>query len=63
MATNHDHFFSFRIDLDVNGQLNSFVYEQLKPERLDSGNARTSVWVVDSKTADTEDAAQMVIDI
>ena len=63
VATNHDHFFSFRLDLDVNGQQNSFVHEQLKPERVESESGRKSVWVVDSSTAPTEDAAKMVIDI
>ena len=63
VATNHDHFFSFRLDLDVDGQQNTFVYEQLKPERLESETGRTSVWVVDSRVAATEDAAKMAIDI
>ena len=63
VAVNHDHFFSFRLDLDVDGQLNSFVYDQLKPERVESEGGRKSVWVVDSTTAESEDAAQMVIDI
>ncbi len=63
VATNHDHFFSFRLDLDVDGQSNSFVSEQLKTERLDSESGRKSVWVVDSTTADSEDAAKMVIDM
>ena len=63
VATNHDHFFSFRLDLDVDGQSNSFVSEQLKTEEVDSEGGRKSVWVVDSTTADTEDAAKMVIDI
>jgi len=63
VATNHDHFFSFRMDLDVDGQQNSFVYDQLKTERLDSESGRKSVWVVDSTEAPSEEAAKMVIDI
>jgi len=63
VATNHDHFFSFRLDLDVDGPMNSFVYEQLKQEKLGSESARKSVWVVDSTTADSEDAAKMTIDL
>ena len=63
VATNHDHFFSFRLDLDVDGQQNSFMYEQLKLERLESETGRKSVWVVDSTEATSEEAAKMVIDI
>ena len=63
VATNHDHFFSFRLDLDVDGQENSFIYEQLKTKRLDSESGRKSLWVVETSTAPTEDVAKMVIDI
>ncbi|MFQ5967030.1 MAG: tyramine oxidase [Acidimicrobiia bacterium] len=63
VATNHDHFFSFRLDLDIDGRRNSFVSEQLQNEQVESEDGRTSVWVVESTTAVTEQAAQMVIDI
>lgn len=63
VATNHDHFFSFRLDLDVDGQQNSFVYEQLKPEQLGPGSDRKSIWVLDTNTAQTEDVAKLVIDM
>ena len=63
VATNHDHFFSFRLDLDVDGQENSIVYEQLRTEPVDSDGGRKSVWVVDSTTALSEDTAKQVIDI
>jgi primary-amine oxidase len=63
VATNHDHFFSFRLDLDVDGQQNTFVSERLTTERVDSGNGRKSVWVVESTTAESEDEAKMVIDL
>ena len=59
VAINHDHFFSFRIDLDVDGQRNSFVYDGLKPERLGEQSPRKSVWVVDSRTVATEKAAKL----
>ena len=63
VAINHDHFFSFRIDLDVDGQQNSLVYERLISRRLDDQNPRKSVWVVDSQTATTEEDAKLPIDI
>jgi len=63
VATNHDHFFSFRLDLDVDGQANTFVSEQLKQERVDTQDGRKSVWVVESTTAASEAEAKMVIDM
>ena len=63
VAINHDHFFCFRIDLDVNGQQNSFLYERLKTKRLVKPNPRKSVWVVDSRTAATEQAAKFRINL
>ena len=63
VAVNHDHFFSFRLDLDVDGQRNSFIQEQLVPERLEEESPRKSVWVVDSQLASTEEAAKLRISI
>ncbi len=63
VAINHDHFFSLRIDLDVDGQQNSFLYERLKPERLAQQSPRRSVWVVQTQTAATEQAAKLRINI
>jgi primary-amine oxidase len=63
VAVNHDHFFSFRLDLDVDGRQNSFVYEQLKTQLVESDGGRKSVWVVESTTASTEDAAKFTLDI
>ena len=63
VAINHDHFFSFRIDLDVDGPQNSFVHDRLKPKRLAEDSPRTSVWVVDTQTVTTEQAAKLRIDI
>lgn len=61
VAINHDHFFCFRIDLDVDGQENSFVYERLKSERLGKRSPRRSIWIIDSHTAATEQAAKLRI--
>ena len=63
IAINHDHFFCFRIDLDVDGQQNSFLYDRLKPERLGQQSPKRSVWVVETWTAGTEPAAKLRINI
>jgi len=63
VAINHDHFISYRLDLDVDGQQNSFVYESLTPERLDGQSPRKSIWVLDSHTAATEEDAKLQINI
>jgi primary-amine oxidase len=63
VAINHDHFISYRLDLDVDGQQNSFVYESLTTERLDGQSPRKSIWVVDSHTAATEEDAKLQINI
>jgi primary-amine oxidase len=63
VAINHDHFISYRLDLDVDGQQNSFVYEPLTPERLDGESPRKSIWVLDSRTAATEEDAKLQLNI
>ena len=63
VAVNHDHFFSFRLDLDVDGRQNSFVDERLKTEVVDAPNPRASLWIVDARTAATEQAARRRVSI
>jgi primary-amine oxidase len=38
VGVNHDHFFSFRLDLDVDGTANSFVRDKLRMKRLPPGS-------------------------
>ena len=61
VAINHDHFFSFRIDLDVDGQENTFIAERLIPERLGDQSPRKSIWVVDTQTASNEEDAKLQV--
>lgn len=63
VATNHDHFFSFRLDLDVDGIRNSFLSERLVTERVATEDGRRSVWVVERTEAATEGEAKLVIDV
>jgi len=62
VAVNHDHYFSFRLDLDVDGSTNSFVIDRLKSVTLPEDNPRRSVWVADETVAGTESEAQLTID-
>jgi primary-amine oxidase len=62
VAVNHDHFFSFRLDLDVDGMQNSMQIDRLQTQRLAEDHPRKSLWVVDSGVAQTESNAQLRID-
>jgi primary-amine oxidase len=63
VAVNHDHFFSFRLDLDVDGITNSFVADRLVTESLPDTHPRKSIWVIDSETAQTEHEAKLRINL
>lgn len=54
VGVNHSHFFSFRLDLDVDGAANSLLVDRLKTETLPADNPRRSVWRVETLTAATE---------
>jgi primary-amine oxidase len=54
VAVNHDHFFSYRLDVDVDGTSNSLVVDQLTKKRLPATHARKSIWVTSSRTASVE---------
>ena len=55
---NHDHFFSIRLDLDVDGVGNNFVREALVPETLPAASPRRSVWRIRSQVAKIDSAAK-----
>jgi primary-amine oxidase len=59
VAVNHDHFFNFRLDLDVDGPQNTFEYETMKMVPLGKGSARRSLWVADTSKPKTEKEAQL----
>ena len=59
VGVNHDHYFCFRLDLDIDGTENSFLKEQLKTERLPAENPRRSVWVAEPKIAKVEEEAHL----
>ncbi|MBI4502761.1 MAG: tyramine oxidase, partial [Gemmatimonadetes bacterium] len=63
VGVNHDHFFCFRLDLDVDGQQNSFLAERLSAKGLGGESPRKSVWVVESRAPEGEQAARLRIDL
>jgi primary-amine oxidase len=62
IAVNHDHYFSFRIDLDIDGANNSFVLDKLVQQKLE-GDRRKSIWVKKSSVITSEANAKLNIDL
>jgi len=46
MAPNHDHYFSFRLDLDVDGPKNALVRDTVVPSKIADPKTRTSLWTL-----------------
>jgi primary-amine oxidase len=63
VAVNHDHYFNFRIDLDVDGAVNSFVTDRLVTKTLPPENPRRSIWVRESAPARTETDGMLHMDM
>jgi primary-amine oxidase len=61
VAPDHDHYFSFRLDFDLDGTANSFVRDQLKVEHLPADSPRKSVWVAKPEVAKTESQAKLMM--
>lgn len=61
VAVDHDHFFCFRLDFDVDGTANSFLREQLKTQRLPPQNPRKSLWVAVPQVARVEQEAELPV--
>jgi len=55
VATNHDHFFSFRLDVDVDGADNSVSIDRLAPFEMDG--PRKSGWAIESTVLGSEQEA------
>jgi primary-amine oxidase len=54
VGVNHSHFFSFRLDMDVDGPQNSLLVDRLVPETLPADNPRRSLWTVQTAEAQRE---------
>jgi primary-amine oxidase len=58
VGINHDHFFSFRLDFDIDGTANSFVRDKIQMKRLPPDSVRKSLWVAEPEIAKTEEQAK-----
>ena len=63
VAVNHDHYFSFRFDLDVDGPTNSFERGALVAQRLPASHPRRSLWRLKPEVAKTERDAMLDVDM
>ena len=63
IAVNHDHYFNFRLDVDVDGPTNTFVADRLVTKTLPSDNPRRSLWVREPTTPRTESEAMLHMDM
>jgi primary-amine oxidase len=61
IGVNHDHFFSYRLDVDVDGVNNSFMAGRLVKRALTKPASRKSIWVVEPFIAKTEKDAMIDI--
>jgi primary-amine oxidase len=61
IGVNHDHFFSFRLDLDIDGSANSFMVARMVRQTLSSDPMRKSIWAAKPMVATREKDA--ILDI
>ena len=62
VAVNHDHYFSYRLDLDVDGPANSFMVDKLVQEPL-SGKTRKTIWAAQLSIAPRRREAILDLDM
>ena len=49
VAVNHDHYFNFRLDMDVDGPTNQFVQDAIVARTLPPDHPRRSIWVTETR--------------
>jgi primary-amine oxidase len=59
VGVSHDHFFSFRLDLDVDGTTNRFVKDGLRLQELPADHPRRSIWMPESQVFATDTQARL----
>jgi len=62
-GVDHDHFFSFRLDLDVDGTKNTFMDDKLVQYKLPVTTGRKTIWAMQPTMPATEGEAKMNIDL
>jgi primary-amine oxidase len=63
-AVDHDHFFSYRLDIDIDGQNNSLMVDKLVPYKLpDTSPGRKWIWAMMPEMAKTESDAKLNVSI
>jgi primary-amine oxidase len=55
-AINHDHYFSLRLDLDIDGRVNRFIRERLIVTTSDAGGLQRSFWEAVPEAVEVETA-------
>jgi primary-amine oxidase len=60
-GVDHDHFFSFRLDIDVDGPKNNFEVDKLVQYKLPASSARKTIWAMAPQTMDNESTAMQNI--
>lgn len=63
VAVNHDHYFSWRLDLDVGSSTNTVEVGQLKQVMLPKDHPRRSLWVMEPSTVRTETEGKLHMDM
>jgi len=58
VGVNHDHFMSFRVDLDVDGQDNRLVEDKFVKRTLSGNPLRRSLWQIERSVVGTEGAIE-----
>ena len=58
-GVDHDHFFSFRLDLDVDGTKNSFMRDKLVQYKLPETTGRKTIWAMQPTMLHTEGEAKL----
>ena len=63
VAVNHDHYFSFRLDMDIDGTDNSLALDRLVAQTLPDDHPRRSIWAQRTEIAKTEADAKLNMDL
>ncbi|EBV3599810.1 tyramine oxidase [Salmonella enterica subsp. enterica serovar Virchow] len=54
VAANHDHYFNFKVDFDVDQPVNHFSTMDIVPAKLDPASPRKSMWTVEHNMPNSE---------